>query len=320
MRPASLIRLLDSINNQINYPNEIIIVDGSTDNETKFQLSKKRYKNLKYIKVNEENRGLTLQRNFGLNQVSESSEIICFLDDDIVLQEEYFENLMATYQLKTDAIAVGGYIIGETVWTTSRKKVGYHEFEFDGYKRKLGQRNLLRKRLGLLSDKPPGFMPEFSHGLSTGFLPPSGKIYKVEFFMGGVSSYRKNLFQKISFSSYFEGYGLYEDMDFCLRASKIGKLYVNTAAKVLHYHEESGRPDYYKYGKMVIENGFYVWKIKYPKSNIKAQIKHFSIDVILMFIRFINGISGDEDGINDSLGRIKGLWNLVRNKKKRNVS
>mgnify|MGYP001269438940 CR=1 FL=1 len=40
------------------------------------------------------------------------------------------------------------------------------EFVIDNYVRPLGQRNVLRKSLGLLSDKPPGFMPDFSHGFS----------------------------------------------------------------------------------------------------------------------------------------------------------
>ena len=37
MRPRSLIRLLDSVNKQIVYPNEIIIVDGSTNDKTKIR-------------------------------------------------------------------------------------------------------------------------------------------------------------------------------------------------------------------------------------------------------------------------------------------
>jgi hypothetical protein len=37
---------------------------------------------------------------------------------------------------------------------------------------------------------------------------PSGKIYEVELLMGGVSSYRKEVFEKQQFSNYFERYGL----------------------------------------------------------------------------------------------------------------
>ena len=47
---------------------------------------------------------------------------------------------------------------------------GCDEFEYDGWKRKLGSRNFLRKKLNLLSDCAPGIMPEFSNGFSISFL------------------------------------------------------------------------------------------------------------------------------------------------------
>ena len=154
-------------------------------------------------------------------------------------------------------------------------------------------------------------MPKFSHGFPTGFLPPSEKVYPVEFFMGGVASYKKMLFSKIGFSEYFEGYGLYEDMDFCLRASKLGQLYVNTAAKVEHLHDEGGRPDSYKYGRMVIENGYHVWKLKYSKPSIIASFKFWLIHIILLMIRFVNGLNKDQNGIADARGRLRSLIRLL---------
>jgi len=312
MRSKSLFRLLESVNSQILYPDEIIIVDGSIDNKTESVIHSNNFKNLKYYRVQEQNRGLTLQRNYGIKHTSNTSEIICFLDDDIVLHSDYFEKLIESFIEKEDALAVGGYIVDDVVWTKSHDKIKFDEFEIDGYKRKLGQRNLLRKKLGLLSHKPPGFMPEFSNGFSIGFLPPSSKIYKVEYFMGGVSAYRRNLFNKISFSERFIGYGLYEDMDFCLRASRLGQLYVNTGARVNHLHEEQGRPNYFRYGKMVIENGYYVWRLKYPKPQFIAKIKFYLIHILLMAIRFINGLSGDKSGIQDVWGRLYAFFKLNR--------
>lgn len=150
-------------------------------------------------------------------------------------------------------------------------------------------------------------MPEFSHGFSTGFLPPSNKIYEVEYFMGGVSSYKKKIFDKLGFSPYFEGYGLYEDMDFCLRASNYGKLYLNTGARVKHLHVESGRPNHYKYGQMVVKNGKYVWKLKYPKPSFKARLKWYKISFLLAFIRLINYLQGDKAGFRDFKGRLSGF-------------
>ncbi|TRO63898.1 glycosyltransferase family 2 protein [Christiangramia sabulilitoris] len=312
-RADSVIQLMDSVATQSLYPNEILIIDASEDDRTEGLLSTKNYKSLLYYKVAEKNKGLTKQRNFGIGNANLSSEIICFLDDDIVLEEDYFKNLMGTYKLKPGAVAVGGRIVENGVWreTTETYKPGYDEFEKDGYVRKLGSRNVLRKKLGLLSNKPPGFMPEFSHGFSTGFLPPTGKIYPVEFFMGGVSSFRREIFEKVKFSEYFEGYGLYEDMDFCLRASKLGELYVNTSARVFHLHHESGRPDYFRYGKMVVQNGYYVWKLKYPDVKLKSQIKWYLITILLTVIRLKNGLfDGEKIAVNDFQGRIKALLTL----------
>jgi GT2 family glycosyltransferase len=319
-RPDALFKLLESVGLQSLYPDQILIIDGSPEDATKKMLLNKKYPKLEYFKVGAEDRGLTKQRNYGIQKVSETSEIVCFLDDDIILRPEYFQNLIGTYSQHPEARGVGGYILDEVQW--KRNPVGssiqFDEFEMDGYVRKLGSRNVLRKKLGLLSDQAPGIMPEFSNGLSIGFLPPSGKTYPVEFFMGGVSSYRKELFKEISFSSYFMGYGLYEDMDFCLRASKIGQLYVNTAAQLYHYHEEAGRPNQFNYGKMVVRNGWYVWRVKNPNPTIKAQLKwHFTI-LLLTLVRFGNSLTTEEkkESFTEGLGRTAGWWSLMWNKPK----
>lgn len=312
-RSEALARLLNSVNKQTLYPNEILVIDSSSNEDTEQLDLPKKYFNLKYFRVGRDNSGLTRQRNYGIEKSCKNSELICFLDDDIVLEPNYFKELITTYLDLPDAIAVGGWIKDETKWkaVTSDYKPSFDEFLIDGYVRTLGRRNVIRKSLRLLSTKPPGFMPEFSHGFSTGYLPPSGNIYRVEYFMGGVSSYRRKLFDHIEFSPYFEGYGLYEDMDFCLRASKIGKLYVNTAAQVWHLHEQRGRPNDFNYGRMVIENGYYVWKIKYPKSGFSSKFKYFSINILLMVLRFINGIGGNKGGFRDAIGRCLGLFKVL---------
>lgn len=310
-RSESLKRLLKSLQSQTLYPDEILIIDGSTDEETRKMLDTQKFPAIKYFRVGVENRGLTLQRNYGVNQICSNSEFICFLDDDIVPQNDYFQKLLETYLNKPNAIATGGWIRDETKWReVSRDYLpAFNEFLIDGYVRKLGERNVLRKRLGLLSALRPGFMPEFSHGFSTGFLPPSGKVYEVEFFMGGVSSYRRSLFSNIRFSERFAGYGLYEDMDFCIRTQEFGKLYVNTAARVRHLHEESGRPDYYKYGKMVINNGFYVWRLRYPNPNFKAKIKWYCVNLVLLLIRMFNGFRS-KNAFDDFRGRLRALTKI----------
>ena len=317
-RSKPLYRLLESVTTQTLFPDQILIIDGSRDEETKAMLESSSFLNLEYFKVVENDRGLTKQRNFGLSKVDANSEIVCFLDDDILLTPTYFQKLLDTYQKFPDALGVGGYIKNEVEWKKGSEVISFNEFEYDGFKRNLGSRHLLRKKLGLQPDVPPGYMPDFSNGYAIGFLPPTGKSYKVESFMGGVASYRKDLFNKIKFLSYFEGYGLYEDMDFCLRASKLGQLYVNTAAQLYHHHNESGRPNQFKYGKMVIRNGWYVWRVKYPSPGLKSKIKWHATAFLLTLVRFSNILttSNRKKAFTESLGRVAGWWSLLWNKPK----
>jgi len=317
-RPQALLTLLLSVKQQTLYPNEILIVDGSPDATTKTMLDQNVFQHLNYFKVEEKDRGLTKQRNYGISKVQETSEVVCFLDDDTVLAPNYFEEIISTYKEYPEALGVGGYITNEVAW----QHVGMeyepksNEFYFDGYKRSDGSRFVWRKKLGLDSDVPPGYSPEFSHGRSVGFLPPSGKVYPVEQLMGGVASFRTAVFEQFQFSTYFEGYGLYEDADFTLRVSKVGKLYLNTAAQLEHHHDAAGRPNQFAYGKMVVRNGWYVWRVKNLKPSLKAKFKWHSITLLLTAIRATNVVttSKKKEAFTETLGRLVGWFSLFLNK------
>jgi len=315
MRPEPLLKLLQSVQKQSIYPDEILIIDGSLNKDTQVVLEQNQFKNLKYFLIDDENRGLTRQRNFGIKNVNHDSEIVCFLDDDTVLETEYFQKILETYQIFPDALGVGGYISNEIKWEKTPENYipKKNEFYFDGWKRTDGSRFVLRKKMKLDSDCPPGFSPNFSHGRSVGFLPPTNKIYLVEQLMGGVSSFRKSVFDKFSFSTYFEGYGLYEDADFTIRVSKNGNLYLNTAAKLDHFHAASGRPNQYKYGKMVVRNGWYVWRVKNPNPNFNDRFKWNAITILLTIIRFTNTFTTNnkKEAFTEAIGRTIGWWSLL---------
>lgn len=322
MRAESLLKLLNSVKDQTLYPDEILIVDGSTNEETKQALEVNQFKNLKYFLVDKKQRGLTKQRNFGINKVSESIDVVCFLDDDTILGSNYFEELIKTYKIKKDAVAVGGYITNDVKWYQKEGEVNFDEFKIDGYIRKLGKRYTIRKKLNLLPDVAPGLMPTFSNGYPISFLPPVNKIFKVESFMGCAMSFRKEVFNSISFSTYFEGYGLYEDLDFCLRSTQYGDVYVNTAAKLEHHHDASGRPNKFKYGKMVVRNGWYVWHVKYQTPKFIARIKWNSIVFLQIFLRSLNifNTKNKKEALTETIGRVVGIISLIFIKPKERVN
>jgi len=321
MRPGQLLTLLETVRAQTLYPDEILIVDGSTNDETGHMLERYSFASLRYHKVPAAERGLTRQRNYGISNVAPSSQIICFLDDDTLLEPGYFEKLLQTYISHPDALGVGGYITNEVQWTKVPDDylASLSDFVYDGWKRKDGSRFVTRKKLGLDSPLPPGMAPDFSNGRSVGFLPPSGKVYPAEQLMGGVSSFRREVFEFQRFSTYFEGYGLYEDADFCYRLLPHGNLYLNTSARLEHHHAPGGRPNQFSYGRMVVRNGWYVWRVRTPHPSAKARLKWHAVVVLLATIRFTNAIFGKRDkmkALTESAGRFCAYIELVFSKPK----
>ena len=318
MRPKAIVKLLESVNSQTLYPNEIIIIDGSTDTLTQSVFKTEAFKNLKYYKVDAIDRGLTKQRNIGISKVSANSNIVCFLDDDVILEPSYFEQIINTYSIYPEALAVGGYITNEVDWKLSDNTNSKNNFYYDGWMRNESSRFKMRAVFGLEPDTKPGYLPTFAHGRSIGFLPPSDKTYKVEQIMGGVASYKTEVFDSLSFSTYFEGYGLYEDADFSIRLAKLGPIYINTRARLAHYHDGSGRPNQYNYGKMVVRNSWYVWRVKYAKPSFKARFKFHATVLLLLSIRATNIITSKDrvKALTETLGRQVGWISLIFNKPK----
>jgi GT2 family glycosyltransferase len=317
MRPNPLLKLLQSVNAQTLYPNEIIIVDGSVNQETKEMLEQHSFENLNYFLVSREDKGLTRQRNYGITKAEKDMDIVCFLDDDVVLEADYFKEIFKTFQENDDIVGVGGVAINENRWIVKNPNGKYNKnrfYIFEDYVYPEGIRNVFRNYLGLQSNLGPGKIPEYSHGRTCGF-PLNNKTYEVDLLIGMSFSFRRIVFDTFRFSTYFEGYGLYEDADFSLRVAKTGKLYINTAAKLSHFHNPSGRPNQYQYGKMVVRNGYYVWRVKDPNPSFNTKFKWHAITLLLMAIRFTNTFTTNKpkEAFTEALGRKMGWLSLFWN-------
>ena len=317
MRPEPLLKLLQSVQKQTLYPDEILIIDGSLNHETEEIFAQQRFDKLRYYYVNQNNRGLTKQRNLGLANVSKESEVVCFVDDDTILEKNYFVEIIKTFSADQKITGVGGIAINENKWkkTEPYKTYNWKRFYvFEGYVYPEGLRNVFRNYLHLQSDLQPGRMPEFSHGRTCSF-PPNGKTYEVDLLIGMSFCFRKSVYERLNFSTYFEGYGLYEDADYSIRALQYGKNVINTNAQLSHFHNASGRPNQYQYGKMVVRNGWYVWRVKYPKPAAIAIVKWHLITLLLALIRFGNTFttSKRQEAFTEFVGRITGWVSLFLN-------
>jgi GT2 family glycosyltransferase len=320
MRPHALLQLLQSVQLQTVYPDEILIIDGSPNKETEAVIFENQFRNLHYFLVSENFRGLTKQRNFGLDKVAFTSTVVAFLDDDTELTRNYFEELIKTFADNPKIFGVGGVAINENGWSLTEPNKTYDAnryFQFEGFVYKEGQRNVMRNYLGLQSNLGPGRMPDYSHGKTCGF-PLNGKTYEVDLLVGMSFAFRKKVFDSLRFSTYFEGYGLYEDADFSIRALQFGKNVINTKVQLSHYHHPSGRPNQYKYGTMVVRNGWYVWRTKNPSPTLKHRLKWHAITLLLTGIRYSNVLttSNRKEALTEALGRTVGWWSLCFNKPK----
>jgi GT2 family glycosyltransferase len=305
-RAESLAKLLKTLGDQTCYPNDIIIVDGSPDDFTKTLIAQTHYPDLRYHKVEPHERGLTKQRNIGVGLCDKNTDIVAFLDDDTELFNDYFEELIKVYQSNPEITGVGGVAVNENRWVKISKNQEHKNcFIIDDFKIKLSSRYRFRKMLGLMSKLPPGKMPKFSHG-NTQSYPLSGNCYEVDLIVGMSMSFRTKIVHNQKFSEYFEGYGLYEDADYSIRALEYGKNVIATSVKLNHHHHPSGRPNQFKYGQMVVRNGWYVWRTRWPNPGFKNILKWHANVLLLTTLRFLNVLTTKQkkQALTEAFGRL----------------
>lgn len=319
-RPEAVRRLLASLRQQTRSPDEVLVVDASADAATRDAVAGTA---VSYHQVGTEHRGLTRQRNFGLQRAT--GEIVAFLDDDTVPAPTYFAELLACFERHPDAVGVGGYITNELLWERrplpaaspgqSPAAAGHREYRWGAWVRRVDLRWRLRAALGLVGNLAPGWMPRCGHGRTTAFYPPDGRDYPVEFVIGASMTWRRSLFEHCQFSTYFTGYGLYEDMDFCIRAGHHGGLYLCTPAQLEHHHVPAGRPQAWRYGVMVARNGWFVWRRRWPAPGAPDTLRWWLISGLLTLVRLGNAVMGParHQSLAEAGGRMWGLLTLLWN-------
>jgi GT2 family glycosyltransferase len=315
-RAAAVTRLLGAVSRQTAIPDEVLIVDASPDRDTELAVAEWRSKwtggRIVYVAAPSEHRGLTRQRNYGAARTT--CGLVAFLDDDTIPARDYFEQLQSCAARHPEAAGFGGYILGAADWRLSgaSPSSSLDTFAWEGWVRRDDYRWRLRRMLGLASPMPPGWMPPGGHGRPVSYLPPDGKDYQVEFVMGGAAMWRRSVLERHRFSERFEGYGLYEDLDFCIRVSRDSPLFVCTKAQLEHHHDPAARPDAFRYGTMVVRNGWYVWRERWPTPSGLDRFKWWTTTALLTACRAADALRGSEGfaAVKEAAGRCWGMMSL----------
>ncbi|MBW1981961.1 MAG: glycosyltransferase, partial [Deltaproteobacteria bacterium] len=178
------------------------------------------------------------QRNIGLRYVDPDTDLIGFLDDDIVLEDGAMEKMLQ-------------------FWQRAPEDLGGCAFNL--------RNPPLRKELPLKNSRLAEWLGVYSK--NKGVVTPSGwhtlsgtvsETMFVEWLPSTASVWRKSVFGKFQFDEYFDGYSYLEDLDFSYGVSKKYKLAVVAEAGFYHYPSPSGRISQYDFGKIEVANRLYL--------------------------------------------------------------
>ncbi len=280
-RYKDLEKLLESFVIQTKTPDEIIIVEqGSTETERLVEKFSKL--SITYFNVNF--RSLTKARNFGVKKAR--GDIIGFLDDDIVLDKNYVENVKDFFSEHTQALGVQGVITNFE--QGHAKKVGGNTIVYTLY-------NAFAKVFLLNNSSSKNKL------LLSGRNQYASRVSKIQNceWLSGIGNYRKKVFEEFTFDESLKGYALGEDKLFSYpifeRYPK--SLYIIPSIQCEHHHAESGRPKDKKWVKMKINYTYYLWKKLFKKHGFLAKMSYLwanlgdVIIVLFSILLFQNNIT-----------------------------
>lgn len=247
-RPDSMARLLDSIRAQDTRARELLVVDASPDAEaapTRERLATGTAvaHQIRYWQVTGSRRGLTRQRNFGLRSVT--SDLVLFLDDDVVLRPECVREMEEAHRSGGSPIAGVGccsddqFSAPPALWR-------------------------LRRAFGMVPSLDPGRYWASGISVPWGFKPPTGRLVEGDWLPGWAMMWRTAIVRAVGFDERLEGYGQGEDLDFSLRARSFGRLVMLGTPRLRHCHESAGRPDAFRLGYMELRNRYEIHRRALP--------------------------------------------------------
>ena len=211
-RPADLRRTLDSIKEQ--HGAVLVVVVDASDAEPAAQNRRRttRLAHSTYLAYPEAPSSAR-QRNFGVDHLPPSVEVVHFVDDDVTLRPGYFQHLTRALDTHPGLGGVGGILV-------------------EGGR--VPKRFPAAGLFFLLHSTRPGRV------LPSGYTTPApssrtqGTLSPVQWLSGCASSYRRAVFEDARFDPALSGYAMLEDLDFSYRVGQTWNLAAVPAARLVH--------------------------------------------------------------------------------------
>jgi GT2 family glycosyltransferase len=296
-RPRELERCLRSILKQTRLPKQLIVVDdGALPNPPlEHEIDEAR---IEYLFLHKTPPGLPESRNIGSQKAS--GEIVFFFDDDVVLEPEYIDEVLAIYEADT-AEEVGGIGGVDTALPIS-----------SGIKLKALR---LFQRIFLLSGGCEGRI------LSSGFYTEDGSRRKVarwpdssevDFLPGCACSFRRHVVAEFPFRDrpYAGCYG--EDKDMSYRVSRSYLLLIALKAKLWHEESPLMRADAFRQAQLFLSDRYLFFKDYLASSSWRWLLFYYAVSGYLLGLLVRVAVRPSRKRARRLAGAVKTVVDMVR--------
>jgi len=263
-RPQDLFLAVKSILSQIELPDQLIIIDQSESKESFNLINKLDLKNkldLTYI-LNSKITGLVHAKHVSLEYVK--NDLVSFLEDDIILNEDYFKEVLKSFLKIPKMLGCSGLIINSTT-----DNFIYRFFY------KLNHR-------GIFKDPRPDLYFKLKNS--------NLKYVNSNVINGGLSTWKHEVFSNFKFD-YKNKFHMLEDFEFSSRVSRVypDSLFIISKAKLNHYYSPVNRAKRFK----LVEMKIFEYIIFYKKN---SHIRNSKLDLTILlasifFKEFLNSIA-----------------------------
>ena len=302
-RPEEIAELLPNLCQQSYLPTEVIIVDGAPSEDIRTEcLIQSLAHTLPFpVRYIRHGGGTAIQRNIGIDHAK--SDYIAFVDDDIRLSENFFEQMLVAFAADSEESVGGitGYIDNQYLNPANSPRWRWY------------------KRLKLFTTFEPGRY-DYNTGspINRYLQPPHDTWREIDFMGAGCAVWRSEVFQHgLRFSTFFTGYGVLEDAHLALRAGKDWKLLENGKAHCLHLHSQTARKNARVVLRIAAINHRFVFVDIVPHRTWKQEFRFWRLQLFdLMRLVVYASRSMKRDSWMAALGKFEGIIAATRVKAK----
>jgi len=278
-------KCINCITQQEVKPKEVIIVHGDIDNKLEESVNRiicpilqSNLISLKYLKTI---RSLVMQRNIGIDNAC--GDVIVFLDDDVILEKDYFYHLMEAYQSK---------------WSESLGGVQGTIIQNDRAKKFMNSKEILKQIFLLGGDSGRG---KLLPSVKPSFLINTKEIQKVDIFNGCMMSFRRNVLVNNRFDTNLKEFWVLDDIELSYRISRKYELYQAPQARLYHVSSTPNYEGLKKIACMSLFNRLYVFRLYFSDSRTNWILFFWSNIGELLYMTFMSIKKG-------SIGPISGFF------------